>query len=234
MDVLVSIRLEFERYLHGPASITLQNHSSLLNLTTLLGWGLLAPEDFRHERLEFVVGDLPWHRCLHLGEHGLELLVRQVLTLAAEALLQVRLCDVPGIADVKVMESEGQVGVCYRLSSVDGNSEEFGVVYFAVVIEIDSFEDLSYLLFRHIKLVKGLFDLAELECARVIRIQCTEGVPQQVEVKCTRIGLIDEESECLNLESLWLAEVLDAAEHLQLLRIEKCWIVASVVRLNII
>ena len=100
-----------------------------------------------------------------------------MLALSLEALLQVGLCDESGIVDIEMMEGEGQVSLCNCLSAINGNSKELSVIDLTIVIEINSLEDLIDLLFGHIQFTEGSPDLAKLKCARVVYIECAEGVP---------------------------------------------------------
>ena len=157
-----------------------------------------------------------------------------MLALATEALFQVLLGDVARVTNVKVMEGKSQILLSDGLSTVNGNGEEFRVINLTIVIKINSFEDLIDLFLTHIQLVESLADLAELQGARVVHIECAEGVSQDFEVELGRIGLIDEEGKSLNLKALVCTEVLDAAKHLELLSVEKGWVVARVVGLDVI
>ena len=165
-------------------------------------WAGLAPQDLLHERAELRVGYAAWRRSLHLREHGLNLLVSQVLAFSAEALFQVLLCDISRVLNIEVVEGKRQVGLCDCLPAVDGDCEELGVVDLAVVIEVDSFEYLIDFLFAHVQLVKGLSDLAELQSARVVLVECAEGVSKEFEVELAGVGLGDKEGERLDLKSL--------------------------------
>lgn len=157
-----------------------------------------------------------------------------MLALSAEALLEVSFRDESRIVNVEMMEGECQVGLSDGLSAVDSDSKELGVVDLAIVVEIDSFEDLIDLLLRHVQLTEGSPNLAQLKCARVVFVKCAEGISQDSKVESARIDLIHKEGECLDLEGLGLTEILDTSQDLQLLRIEKCGVVSGVVLLDIV
>lgn len=136
----------------------------------------LAPKDLLHESLELCVGDAAGRRRLHLAEHGLQLLVRQVLAFAAEALLEVRLRNEPSIVNVEVMEGESQVGLSNGLSAINSDRKELAVIDLAIVIEVDSFEDLVDFCFTHVKLIESRSDLAELQRARIVGVERAESI----------------------------------------------------------
>ena len=126
------------------------------------GWARLAPQDLLHERAELGEGDFAWRRGFDLREHRLEFLVAEVLAFAAEAFLEVGLCDEARVAYIEMMEGKRQVRLGDRLSTVNGDCEELGVVDLAVVVEVDSLKDLIDFLLAHVQLIEGLSDFTEL------------------------------------------------------------------------
>lgn len=136
-----------------------------------------------------------------------------MLTLSAEALFKVLLGNEACVANIKMMESKGQIGIRDCLSTIDGDREEFRVIDLAVVIKIDSFEDLCDFILRHVQLVKGCSDFTKLERARVVGVKGAESVPQQLEIEGASIRLVHQEGECFDLEGFRLAEVLDSTKH---------------------
>ena len=120
---------------------------SLLNLSLLRRGAGLAPKDLAHERLELFVINLACICSLHLRKHLSQLLVIQMLALAAEALIQVCLGDKSGVVDVEVMERKSHIGFCDSSPAVDSNSEELTVVDLTIMVEIDALEDLIDFLF---------------------------------------------------------------------------------------
>lgn len=197
-------------------------------------WAILTPENLLHERLEFREGDSAWCRRLNLLQHSLELFVGQVLALSTEALFEVCFSDEARIIDVKMMEGKSQVGRSDGLLAIDSDCEELRIVNLSIMVEVNSFEDLTDLFLVHVQLTEGCPDFAELQCSRVIRVKSTERIFQKLKVECASVRLVDEEGECLNLEGFGLAEVFDTAQNLQLLGVKECWVMTCVVRLDIV
>ena len=139
--------------------------------------------------------------------------MRQVLTLAAETLFEVLLGNVARIVNVEVMEGKEQIGLCDSLPAIDSHGKELCVIDLSVVIEVDPLEDFVYLLFTHVELSEGSLDLAHLQRTTVVLVERAERIAKLGEVKGTRVNLIDQESESLDLETLGLAEVLDTFQH---------------------
>ena len=143
---------------------------SLLHLSLSWFGAGLAPKDLAHERLELLVINLSCLCSLHLWKHLSQLLVIQVLALAAEALFQVCLGDESSVVDVEVMEGKSHIRFCDSSPAVDSNSEELTVVDLTIMVEIDALEDLINFLLWHIQLIEGGSELAQFECAWVIRV----------------------------------------------------------------
>ena len=157
-----------------------------------------------------------------------------MLTLTAEALLQVCFGDETRVVDVEVVESEEQVLLRDGLSTVNGHSQELSVVDLTIVVEVNALEDIVDLLFGHVKLAEGSPDLAKLQGSGIVLVQSSEGVPQFGEVKGRGVDLIHKEGKSLNLEALRLAELGDTLEHSNLVGVEKGGVVACMVRVNVI
>jgi len=111
-------------------------------------WAVLAPQDLRHERLEFLKCDFSGRGGLHLAEHGLDFIVSQVLALAAEALLKIGLRNETGVVNVEVMESESHVRLSDCPPAIHSHGKELSVVDFTIVVEVDALEDLIEFVFR--------------------------------------------------------------------------------------
>ena len=187
-----------------------------------------------HERLELVVRDATGCFDLHLLKHSKQLFVSQVFTLAAEALLKVLLCDESRVVNVKVMESEVQISLSDCLSPVDCDCQELCVVNLSIVIEVNALKDFANFIFAHVELVESCSDFAQLQSARVVRVESSKRIPQLGKVESTRVHLVNKESQSLDLQTLWLSEVLNATQHEQFVFMEKSRVVSSMVLLNII
>ena len=86
-----------------------------------------------------------------------------MLALTTEALLKVLLSDEASVVNVEVMEGEEQVLLSDGLSAIDCHGKELSVVDLAVMIEVDSLEDLVNLLLAHVELVEGCLDFIHLK-----------------------------------------------------------------------
>ena len=139
----------------------------------------------------------------------------------SEALLQVCLGDEASVVDVEVMERKSHIRFCESSSTVDSNREELTVVDLTIMVEIDALEDLIDFLLRHIQFIEGGSELAEFECARIVRVQRSERIAEFFKIKSTRVNLIDQELKSGNLKLFWLTEVLNAAEHHKLVGLQK-------------
>ncbi len=95
-----------------------------------------------HKCLKFIVGNFAWRGGLDLAQHGLELIVRQMFSFAAETFLQVGLCDKARVVNVEVMESEEHVVIGDSLAPVNSHSKEFRVVDLAIMVEINALKHL--------------------------------------------------------------------------------------------
>ena len=111
----------------------------------------------------------------------------EVLALAAETLCQVLFCDVAGVVDIEMMEGEGEVSGSDGLSAIDGDGQEFSIVDLAVMVEINTLEDLVNLVLGHLKLVEGGPDLIKVKVARVVSIKGTEGISELGEIEGTGV-----------------------------------------------
>ena len=60
------------------------------------------------------------------------------------------------------MEGKCKVGLSDSSSSVNCHSEELRIVNLTIVIEVDALENLIDLLGRHIELIEGISNLAQL------------------------------------------------------------------------
>lgn len=209
-------------------------HSLTLRAAAGKTWAILTPKDLLHEVLEFIIGDSAWCRTYDAVQHFLQLLVRQVLSFPSEALLQILLGDVASVVDVEMMEGESKIGLGDGLSTVDGHRQELRVVDLAVVVEVDSLENLFDFLLGHIKLVECCANFAQLESTGVVGVECTESVSELCKVEGARVHLVDKEGEGLDLEALRLAEVLDASQHLHFVLVEESWVVAGMVLLDVV
>ena len=74
----------------------------------------------------------------------------KMLTLSAEALVEVLLSDEARVVDIEVMEGKGHVSLSDGLSAIDSDSEELSVVDLTIVVEIDTLEDLSNFSLAHV------------------------------------------------------------------------------------
>ena len=93
-----------------------------------------------------------------------------MLSLTAEALVQVCLGDKSGVVNVEVMERKSHIGFCDSSPAVDSNSEELTVVDLTIMVEIDALEDLIDFCFWHIQFIEGGSEFAQFERAWVIRV----------------------------------------------------------------
>ena len=157
-----------------------------------------------------------------------------MFSFTAETFLQVGLSDKARVVNVEVMESEEHVVISDCLASVNSHSQEFRVVDLTIMIEINALKHLIDFCCWHIELLEGSTDLTELQGARIIGIESSEGISEFREIECTRVNLVDEECESLDLKALWLSEVLDLAEHLKFVFVQKLRIVTCMVLLNVI
>ena len=207
---------------------------SLRDLSSWLLRTLLTPEDLAHERLELIVGNFSSRGSLDLRKHLSELVVRQVLALSAEGLLEICLCDETRIVNIEMVERKSHIGFRDGPSAIDGDCEELTVVDLTVSVKVDAFEDLINLVFRHVQFIEGGSDLAEFQSARAIGIERSECVSQLCEIECASVDLIDQEGERGNLQALRLSEVLNASQDHHLVRVEELRVVARVVFCNIV
>ena len=207
---------------------------SLGNLACWLLRAGLTPEDLAHESLELLKGNFSSRGSLDLRKHLSELFVRQVLTLSAEGLFKIGLCDESGIVNVEVMESESHVGFRDCSSAVDGDGKELTVVDFTVSIKIDALKDLINFLLRHVQFIEGSPDLAKLQRARAVGIERSESISQFGKIKCASVHLVNQEGERGNLQSLRLTEVLDATQDHHLIGVQKLRVVSGVVLVDIV
>ena len=74
----------------------------------------------------------------------------KMLTLSAEALVEVLLSDEARVVDIEVMEGKGHVSLGDGLSAIDSDSEELSVVDLTIMVEIDTLEDLSNFSLAHV------------------------------------------------------------------------------------
>ena len=111
----------------------------------------------------------------------------EVLALAAETLCQVLFCDVAGVVDIEVMEGEGKVSLSDGLSAIDSDGQEFRIVDLAVMVEINTLEDLVNLFLGHLKLVEGGPYFVKVKVARVVSIKGTEGISELGEIEGTGV-----------------------------------------------
>lgn len=155
--------------------------------------------------------------------------MRQMLALSTEALLKVLLRDETRVVNIKMMEGEGHVGLSDGSPTINGHGQELRVVDLTIVIEVDALENLIYFILWHVQLIKSSSNLRKLKSARVVRIERSERVSQLSEIKSARIDLVDQEGESSNLEPLGLTEVLDTAEYHELVLVQKCWVVSSMI-----
>ena len=158
----------------------------------------------------------------------------EVLALAAEALGQVLLCDVACVVDIEVMEGESKIGLSDSLSAIDGDGQEFRIVDLAIMVEINTLEDLVNLLLGHLDLVESCPDLVKAKVARVVCVKGTEGVSELGEIEGAGINGVDKEGQSFDLETFWRAEVLDTAEHLELGIVGEVGVVAGVILIDVI
>lgn len=210
------------------------HHSLAFRAAARKSWTGLAPQDLLHEVLELFEGDSARCRALDLTQHFLQLLVRQVLAFPSEALFQILLSDEASVVNVEMMECERQVGLSDGLSTVDGHGQELGVVDLAVMVEVNSLENLFNFLLRHIKIVECCADFVYCESTRVVGVKSAESVSKLCKVEGAGVHLVDQEGEGLDLEALRLAEVLDASQHLQFVLVEESRIVSGMVLLDIV
>lgn len=139
--------------------------------------GLLLDE-LAHEVLKLLEGDLAGLGWLHLGEEFLYLLVRQVLTLSAEALLQILARNETRIVRIKVMERKQEVILGHGLAAVNAHCEELCVVDLAIVVQIDVVKHLLNLLLRNLETIKGLLNLIDLQRTTIVLIQFSESISE--------------------------------------------------------
>ena len=140
-------------------------------------------------------------RCAagYLVEHARQLFVAQMLSLAAEALLEIFLGDAARVIDVKVVEGKEQVVLRNCLSAVNGHSEELSVVDLSIVVEVDAVKHLVDLILGHIQFVEGGPDLAQLEGARVVGVEGAEGIAKCSKIEGSGVRLVRKESQSLDL-----------------------------------
>ena len=77
------------------------------------------------------------------------------------------------------------------------------------MVEINPLEDLICFLLWHVELVESRANLIDSQSARVVLVEGAEGVSQLCKVERAGVNLIDQEGECLDLETLRLSEVFD-------------------------
>ena len=160
--------------------------------------------------------------------------MRQVLTLPAEGLFKIGLCDESRIVNVEVMESKSHIGLRDCSSAVNGDGKELTVVDLTVSIKIDALKDLINFLFRHVQFIEGSPDLAEFQRAGTVGIECSESISQFGKIECASVNLVNQEGERGNLQSLRLTEVLDATQDHHLIGVQKLRVVSGVVLSDIV